>query len=59
MRLLSYTNTSNFILTEHQDNNIPAYAILSHTWGKKDDEITLEDIKAGKAKAKSVAYKKL
>jgi heterokaryon incompatibility protein (HET) len=60
MRLLTYTNTGDFILTEpfSEDGSIPAYAILSHTWGKEDDEITFEELRAGRAKTKP-AYRKL
>ncbi|KAK3368631.1 heterokaryon incompatibility [Podospora didyma] len=38
MRLLHPTNDGNIALTEEIVDNIPAYAILSHTWGSDEDE---------------------
>lgn len=32
------------------DNDIPPYAILSHTWG--DGELTFQDVEAGRGQAK-------
>jgi hypothetical protein len=40
MRLL---NTSTFMLGEFTGSDIPAYAILSHRWGKQ--EITFQDVR--------------
>ncbi|EXJ79948.1 hypothetical protein A1O3_08234 [Capronia epimyces CBS 606.96] len=37
-------------LTEDLHDNIPAYAILSHTWGDDKDEVTLDHLD-GKMKA--------
>jgi hypothetical protein len=42
MRLL---NTSNFQLEEFPENQTPAYAILSHTWGK--EEVLFADMQRG------------
>ncbi|KAM0142795.1 hypothetical protein ACHAO1_001033 [Botrytis cinerea] len=42
MRLI---NTSSLCLEEFYDGHIPAYAILSHRWGKK--EVTFHDMQAG------------
>lgn len=39
MRLV---NAKTLALEEFQDNNIPRYAILSHTWG--EDEMSFEDM---------------
>ena len=33
-------------------HNIPAYAILSHTWGEDEDEVNFDDIKQESGKAK-------
>lgn len=44
MRLLQYNNDSEFNLTEFVDD-IPPYAILSHTWGP--EEVTFGDITDG------------
>jgi hypothetical protein len=48
MRLL---NTSSLELEEFWDNDIPLYAILSHTWEK--DEVSFQDIQGGTAKNKA------
>jgi hypothetical protein len=53
MRLL---NTKTLKLESFFDNEIPVYAILSHTWGK--EEVAFEDMKTGDAKNKA-AYHKL
>jgi hypothetical protein len=55
MRLL---NTANLELEYFADDEVPTYAILSHTWGKASEEVTFEDIKSGTATAKA-AYQKL
>ena len=34
------------------DNRIPAYAILSHTWGADDEEVTLNNMRDGSARNK-------
>jgi len=39
MRLI---NTENLKVVEFMDNKIPAYAILSHTWGK--EEVAFQDM---------------
>ncbi|KAH8586888.1 hypothetical protein B0O99DRAFT_527789, partial [Bisporella sp. PMI_857] len=53
MRLLK---TANRKLEEFGGNNIPPYAILSHTWGS--DETTLQDIERGDAEGRS-GYEKI
>lgn len=59
MRLLQALGEDDFSLVEIY-NNIPPYAILSHTWGADDDEVTFKDIykKKGKGKDKP-GYAKL
>jgi len=51
MRLLRYElgsfNNDRITLVEVSNANIPPYAILSHTWGFPEDEITSEDISEG------------
>lgn len=37
-------NTSTHELSEFYGVNIPPYAILSHTWGQADDEVSFHDI---------------
>jgi len=59
MRLLHATGEDDFSLVEHIDD-IPRYAILSHTWGPDNEEVTFKDISKGKGKGKTKAgYKKL
>jgi hypothetical protein len=58
MRLLKVDATGGFSLTEHLDNERLKYAILSHTWGKDDDEVTFEDLMKGTGKDK-IGYKKI
>jgi hypothetical protein len=41
MRLLS---ASTFAVIEKHENELPPYAILSHTWGDNEDEVTLQEI---------------
>src|SRR5436309_239132 len=57
MRLLKLNNTGEFSLTEFVGNNIPRYAILSHTWGADDEEVTFKDLGEGTAKSKAGYYK--
>src|ERR1700761_2033111 len=49
MRLLEITSIEKgeIKLTKDLINSIPPYAILSHTWGDEDDEVTFEDLAAG------------
>lgn len=44
MRLLRQEPNGTFILTNFNGNRIPPYAILSHTWGRDEDEITYKDV---------------
>src|SRR5277367_1193286 len=50
MRLLERKSDGEFGLTEFWGDNIPRYAILSHTWGA--EEVTFEDLmdQTGKSK---------
>nr|CAL30216.1 HET-D [Podospora anserina] len=51
MRLLERNDTGDFSLTDDiPDDQVPPYAILSHTWG--DEEIIFKDIKDGICKKK-------
>ncbi|KAH8593059.1 hypothetical protein B0O99DRAFT_743067 [Bisporella sp. PMI_857] len=50
MRLLEYNNNGEFCLTEFIDD-IPPYAILSHTWGP--EEVTFGDITDGNGTKKT------
>ncbi|KAL6793696.1 hypothetical protein GGI42DRAFT_142054 [Trichoderma sp. SZMC 28013] len=44
MRLI---NTETFELKDFSHENIPPYAILSHTWGDDSEELTLQDVASG------------
>jgi hypothetical protein len=57
MRLLQCNNDGKFSLTEFF-NNIPEYAILSHTWGADTEEVTYRDLIDGTGKNK-VGYEKI
>jgi hypothetical protein len=52
MRLLELKSNGNVSLTKDMINNIPPYAILSHTWGNDDDEVTFKDLTGGSGKTK-------
>jgi hypothetical protein len=58
MRLLRLEDDGEFSLAEYVGNNIPRYAILSHTWGADDEEVTFKDLTAGTGKSK-VGYNKI
>jgi hypothetical protein len=47
MRLLHIKN-GGFSLVERFGNAIPPYAILSHTWGNDNDELSFRDLADGK-----------
>lgn len=53
MRLLRVSPNGDLALTKDMTTPPAAYAILSHTWGADDDEVTFDDIekKTGKNKA--------
>ncbi|KAF2006368.1 HET-domain-containing protein [Amniculicola lignicola CBS 123094] len=57
MRLLRLQDNDEFSLVEFVGNNIPAYAILSHTWGSKEEEVTYQDILQRNGKKKKGYYK--
>jgi hypothetical protein len=60
MRLLQYSGTDEFSLTKDlvDDDRIPPYAILSHTWGSDTDEVTFKDLEDGTGKDKA-GYEKI
>ena len=53
MRLLKNDGHGNLSLVERHDNDIPRYAILSHTWGADGDEVTFRDLTKGTSKNKT------
>jgi hypothetical protein len=59
MRLLQHNSASEFSLTkDFSSGKIPEYAILSHTWGPDQDEVTYRDLIDGTGKNKD-GYEKI
>ena len=58
MRLLHVEADGEFSLVEFVGKDIPRYAILSHTWGADDEEVTFKDLIEGTGQDKT-GYRKL
>ena len=58
MRLLIDQGPGDFGLVEPDDDHIPCYAVLSHTWGVDSDEFLFKDLMEGTGKNKT-GYKKV
>ena len=58
MRLLELKDNGKFSLTNDIVIDIPPYAILSHTWGRDNEEVTFKDLMESSGNAKA-GYKKL
>jgi hypothetical protein len=59
MRLLEFSSGDDLTLTsDFSPNEIPQYAILSHTWGGPEDKVTLQDVVAKREKEKP-GYQKI
>ena len=58
MRLLRLEADGGFSVTEFVGQDVPRYAILSHTWGPDDEEVTLKDLENGTGQHK-FGYNKL
>ncbi|KAF2735530.1 HET-domain-containing protein [Polyplosphaeria fusca] len=52
MRLARLKEDGGLSLAEFVGDNIPRYAILSHTWGPDQEEVTYKDVMKGTAKSK-------
>ncbi|TGO56023.1 hypothetical protein BCON_0083g00150 [Botryotinia convoluta] len=52
IRLLQRKPNGEIVFREPTSGNVPAYAILSHTWG--EEEIVYQDLENGKDKSKAV-----
>jgi hypothetical protein len=52
MRLLEFQSNSEFSLTQDLIDDIPPYAIVSHTWGKDHEEVTFQDLAQSVGKSK-------
>ncbi len=57
IRLLELEYHGEFSLTEIIGDDIPPYAILSHTWGVDDEEVTFKDLVEDTGKSKASYYK--
>src|ERR1051326_4882158 len=59
MRLLKREDNGELSLTTFL-HETPPYAVLSHTWGSDEDEVTFKDISKAREKSKSKnGYKKI
>jgi hypothetical protein len=58
MRLLQLKDDGALSLVEFSGKVPPQYAILSHTWGADDEEVTFKDLEKGTGKSKA-GYRKL
>ncbi|KAI0570382.1 vegetative incompatibility protein HET-E-1 [Pyrenophora tritici-repentis] len=58
MRLLRYEDDGRLTITSFDDDAIPPYAILSHTWGKDAEEVTFADLAQSGGNHKR-SYKKI
>jgi hypothetical protein len=59
MRLLERNSVGQLSLTKiFVGDNIPKYAILSHTWGADTEEVTFRDMIDGTGKSKA-GYEKI
>ncbi|KAK5203256.1 hypothetical protein LTR41_010980 [Exophiala xenobiotica] len=52
MRLLKISDRGELSFTDYLTTDIPPYAILSHTWGTDQEEVTFKDFIDGRAKNK-------
>jgi hypothetical protein len=54
MRLLTHDDNGKLVLRTFNSNNIPPYAILSHTWYTDNSkEVTFQELEAGRAQDKA------
>jgi len=58
MRLLEYNNDGEFSLIDFGVDIPDSYAILSHTWGADNEEVTFQDLMDGTGKSKA-GYEKI
>lgn len=58
MRLLQYSEREELSIHSFDDDAIPPYAILSHTWGQDGDEVTFADLETGHGRNEP-RYKKI
>lgn len=53
MRLLTYDSQDQLNLVNDLNDNVPPYAILSHTWGERSDEVVFDDVQACQGRDKA------
>ena len=53
MRLLKLGSRGELSLTKDFGDDAPRYAILSHTWGRDEDEVTFYDLENGSGTSKA------
>jgi len=58
MRLLQLEEAGDLSLTEYGEGDVPPYAILSHRWGKDQEEVTFKDLVENTGKDK-IGYQKI
>lgn len=58
MRLLQYSEREELSIHSFDDDAIPLYAILSHTWGPDKDEVTFADLETDRGRTKP-GYEKI
>ena len=58
MRLLERHNEEFRLTDDLLDNEIPPYVILSHTWGRRGDEVNFQDVVKGTGRHKA-GYEKI
>lgn len=58
MRLLQQRQDGTVVLSDDLVDNIPPYAILSHTWGRDDQEVTFDNVTTGNKEPKD-GYRKI
>jgi hypothetical protein len=58
MRLLTFQTAGPLVLTKDFIDDIPQYVILSHTWGKDEEEVTFQEILQGQGTEKP-GYRKI
>ncbi|KAF2818274.1 NACHT-domain-containing protein [Ophiobolus disseminans] len=58
MRLLKYEDNGELTIISFEDDAVPPYAILSHTWGADTEEVIFADFNTGHGKDK-FGYRKI
>lgn len=58
MRLLQLHKNVELRLVEYTEGDVPPYAILSHRWGRDQDEVTFKDVMENTGKDK-IGYQKI